>query len=279
MFGLKPTYGRLSRARSFPFVVEPRSSRPVRAHRRATSRSPMTRCRGPIRTIRVCADRPAEPVAPAAGARHRAACASRSPAAISSKGAFPEALRRGRRASPRRSAPTREIEIPEAARARAAAYVITTTEGARAASRSPAHARRRFRSGGARPADRRRHDPGAAGATARRNSAAGIAREVLKLFEQVDAILAPATPCAAPDDRPADLRARRRRAAGAAEHRHLHAADLVHRPAGRRRAGAARRRCRSACRSSPRPGARTSRCASPMRWSRRASCAAPRPQV
>ena len=31
IFGLKPTYGRLTRARTFPFVVEPRSSRPLRA--------------------------------------------------------------------------------------------------------------------------------------------------------------------------------------------------------------------------------------------------------
>ena len=67
------------------------------------------------------------------------------------------------------------------------------------------------------------------------------------------------------------MHARRRGGAAAAQHRHLHAADLVHRPAGGGRAGAARRRCRSACRSSPRRGARTWRCASRTRWSRQAS--------
>ena len=45
IFGLKPTYGRLSRARTFPVRREPRSPRAVRAHDCATSRSPMTRCR------------------------------------------------------------------------------------------------------------------------------------------------------------------------------------------------------------------------------------------
>ena len=92
--------------------------------------------------------------------------------------------------------------------------------------------------------------------------------QVLKLFETLDAILAPATPCTAPQDRPADLHARRRRDAGAGQYRHLHPADLLHRPAGGGGAGAARRRCRSACRSSPRPGARTSPCASRMRWNK-----------
>ena len=71
--------------------------------------------------------------------------------------------------------------------------------------------------------------------------------------------------------RAADLHARRRRTAGARQYRHLHPADLLHRPAGGRGAGSAASRCRSACRSSPRPGARISRCALRMRWSAWAS--------
>ena len=63
-------------------------------------------------------------------------------------------------------------------------------------------------------------------------------------------------------------------------HRHLHPADLVHRAAGRGRAGAARRRCRSACRSSRRHGGRTSRCESRMRSRQSGVVAAPsRPNV
>ena len=51
MFGLKPTYGRLSRARSFPFVSSLDHLGSARAHARAISRSPMTPCRASIRTI------------------------------------------------------------------------------------------------------------------------------------------------------------------------------------------------------------------------------------
>ena len=70
--------------------------------------------------------------------------------------------------------------------------------GRRAASRPPAHAAERFRSGGARPADRRRDGAGARWSTRRRNSAAGIARRCWSCSRSVDVILAPATPCIAP---------------------------------------------------------------------------------
>ena len=49
-------------------------------------------------------------------------------------------------ALPRRSAPIATIEIPEAERARAAAYVITASEGASLHLAAAAHARARFRS-------------------------------------------------------------------------------------------------------------------------------------
>ena len=45
LFGLKPTYGRLTRAGSFPFVVQPGSSGAVGAVRERTWRRHTTRCR------------------------------------------------------------------------------------------------------------------------------------------------------------------------------------------------------------------------------------------
>ncbi len=48
IFGLKPTYGRLSRARTFPFVASFDHLGPFARSGRATSRSPMTRCRAPM---------------------------------------------------------------------------------------------------------------------------------------------------------------------------------------------------------------------------------------
>ena len=89
IFGLKPTYGRLTRARIVSVRGEPRSSRPVRALERAISRSPTTPCRAPTRTML--------PAPIARSSRRRrcssagsTACASRLPAAISRKARFPK---------------------------------------------------------------------------------------------------------------------------------------------------------------------------------------------
>ena len=59
IFGLKPTYGRLSRARSFPVRRQPRSSRAVRAQHARSGAQPTTRCRAPTpmtRAARSAAD-------------------------------------------------------------------------------------------------------------------------------------------------------------------------------------------------------------------------------
>ena len=91
----------------------------------------------------------------------------------------------------------REIEIPEAARARAAAYVITASEGA------ALHvARLRTRARDFDPAVRDRLIAGAMIPASYVTKAQKFRRwyreQVLALFADVDAILAPATPCTAP---------------------------------------------------------------------------------
>ena len=126
--------------------------------------------------------------------------------------------------------------LPGAERARAAAYLITMVEGAAlhlerlrtargdfdpdvrdrliagamlpgAWVRQAQKFRRHFRDAGARALSRGRHSARAGDAVPRA------------------------------EDRPEDLRARRQGNAGPAEYRRLHPADLLHRPAGRRRSG------------------------------------------
>ena len=101
------------------------------------------------------------------------------------------------RASPRRSTPPATIEIPEAARARAAAYVISTTEGA-----SLHLDRLRKRPNDFDPAVRDRLIAGAMVPAPLVDRAQKFRRwyraQVLELFKSVDVIIAPATPCVAP---------------------------------------------------------------------------------
>src|SRR5205085_7265966 len=90
-----------------------------------------------------------------------------------------------------------DIDIPEAARARAAAYIITASEGA------ALHLDRlRTRAHDYDPAVRDRLIAGAmipAALVARAQKFRRWYRaQVVPLFERVDAILAPATPCTAP---------------------------------------------------------------------------------
>ena len=112
------------------------------------------------------------------------------------KGAFPEARVAVERVASALGVNT-DIEIPEAARARAAAYIITATEGA------ALHLDRlRTRAHDYDPAVRDRLIAGAMIPAALVNRAQKFRRwyrrQVLPLFEKVDAILAPATPCTAP---------------------------------------------------------------------------------
>ena len=194
LFGLKPTYGRLSRARSFPFVASLDHLGPIgRSVRDLALAYDAMQGRDPEDPI--CADRPVEPSLPGLedGSRGlRIAVAG----GYFKRGAFAEALGAVDTIA-KTLGVCEEIEIPEAARARAAAYIITATEGA-----SLHLDRLRARAHDFDPATRDRLIAGAMVPAAMVVKAQKFRRwyreQVLKLFDKVDAILAPATPCTAP---------------------------------------------------------------------------------
>jgi aspartyl-tRNA(Asn)/glutamyl-tRNA(Gln) amidotransferase subunit A len=194
IFGLKPTYGRLSRAGSFPFVASLDHLGPL-ARSAADLALAYDAMQGPDPYDPVCADRPIEPAteridAGIAGLRIAAATG------YFRAGAGAEALAALDHVAAALDARTR-IELPEAARARAAAYVISTAEGA------TLHLERlRTRAADFDPDVRDRLIAGALVPAAFVQQAQKFRRwyrdAVLRLFEDVDAILAPATPCTAP---------------------------------------------------------------------------------
>jgi aspartyl-tRNA(Asn)/glutamyl-tRNA(Gln) amidotransferase subunit A len=192
-FGLKPTYGRLSRARTFPFVASLDHLGPLARTARDLALT-YDAMQGFDADDPVCADRPVEPVSSllqqgAEGLRVAVAggyfkCKS---------GEVCYAIDRVASAL----GVNRDIELPEAARARSAAFVITATEGASLhLDRLRTHAKEFD------PAVRDRLIAGAMAPAALPVEAQKFRRwyrgEVLKLFDKVDAILAPATPCTAP---------------------------------------------------------------------------------
>jgi aspartyl-tRNA(Asn)/glutamyl-tRNA(Gln) amidotransferase subunit A len=194
IFGLKPTYGRLSRARSFPFVASFDHLGPF-ARSVADLALAYDAMQGPDPDDAACAIRPIEPVSALLG--HglddlRIAIAG----GYFQTNLFPEARQAIARIANALGV-TQTIEIPEAARARAAAYVITTTEGA-----SLHLDRLRKRPGDFDPAVRDRLLAGAMIPAPLVDRAQKFRRwyreQVLKIFESVDVLIAPATPCVAP---------------------------------------------------------------------------------
>jgi 1-carboxybiuret hydrolase len=194
LFGLKPTYGRLSRARSFPFVSSLDHLGPLARSTRDLALA-YDAMQGPDPEDPVCTDRAIEPTLPElergadglriaiAGGYFRKGLTAEATAAVSRIAAALGARR--------------EIELPEVQRARAAAYVITASEGA------TLHLDRlRQRANDFDPAVRDRLIAGAmipAGLVLRAQKFRRWYRaRVLALFDEVDAILAPATPCTAP---------------------------------------------------------------------------------
>ncbi|UYN97973.1 MAG: AtzE family amidohydrolase [Enhydrobacter sp.] len=194
LFGLKPTYGRLSRAGSYPFVDA------------FDHLGPMARSAGDLALSfdamqgwdpddPVCTDRPADPTVP----RLREGIDGLRIAVAGdyfARGAEPEAFEAVATVAKALGA-RGTVALPQAGIARSAAYVITAIEGAqlhlprlrtRPQDFDP-DTRERFMAGALLPGSwyvmaqrfRRRY---------RAN--------VLKLFDEVDVVLAPATPCTAP---------------------------------------------------------------------------------
>ena len=193
LFGLMPTYGRLSRARTFPFSASFDHVGPLARSARDLAIT-YDAMQGDDPDDPVCAERNAEAATPVLdrgldGLRVAVAsgyfkCRAAEPVyAIDRIAAALGA--------------NRDIEIPEAERARSAAYIITASEAA-----SLHLGRLRTRAKDFDPATRDRLIAGAmlpaSLVTKAQKFRRWYQREVLKLFSEVDAILAPATPCPAP---------------------------------------------------------------------------------
>jgi aspartyl-tRNA(Asn)/glutamyl-tRNA(Gln) amidotransferase subunit A len=192
IFGLKPTFGRLSRSGSFPFVASLDHLGPFATNVRDLTLA-YNAMQGADPEDPFCTDRQAESVdvsGAAGGLRvrvldgyFRRGATAQALAAVDSVAVALGA-----------SAP---VALPEAARARAAAYTITATEGA------ALHLDRlRTRPGDFDPAVRDRLIAGAlvpAALVARAQKFRRWFRDsTLRVFEDTDILLAPCTPCPAP---------------------------------------------------------------------------------
>jgi 1-carboxybiuret hydrolase len=194
IFGLKPTYGRLSRARSFPFVFSLDHLGPF-ARSVADLALAYDAMQGPDCDDAACTPRAAQPVTPLIAQDIGDLRIARAGGYFQNN-LFPEAVEAVSRVA-RALDVSRTVDIPEAARARAAAYVITTTEGA-----SLHLDRLRKQPDDFDPAVRDRLIAGAVVPAPLVDRAQKFRRwyrgEMLKIFETVDVLIAPATPCIAP---------------------------------------------------------------------------------
>jgi 1-carboxybiuret hydrolase len=193
VFGLKPTYGRLSRARTFPFVTSLDHLGPLARTVRDLALA-YDAMQGPDADDPVCTDRAPEPVTPVLDRGAEDLRIAVADGYFRSGNA--EALAAVDRVAAALDA-NRGIALPHVERARAAAFVITASESA------ALHLDRlRARARDFDPAVRDRLIAGALAPAALAIKAQKFRRwyraEALKLFDEVDAILAPATPCTAP---------------------------------------------------------------------------------
>lgn len=194
IFGLKPTYGRLGRTGAFPFVASLDHVGPF-ARSVADLALAYDALQGRDPADPAQAGQPCEPVSP--GLAHgieglRIAVAG----GYFAQGGRPEAQAAVTRVADALGA-ARRVELPEAHRARAAAFVITASEGGNL------HlANLRHRAGDFDPATRDRLLAGAlipaVWVTQAQRLRAWFRARVLQLLREVDVILAPATPYTAP---------------------------------------------------------------------------------
>jgi aspartyl-tRNA(Asn)/glutamyl-tRNA(Gln) amidotransferase subunit A len=194
IFGLKPTYGRLSRARSFPFVASLDHLGPFARSVRDLALA-YDAMQGPDAEDAACTTRAVEPATPLLAENIgglRIALAG----GWFQKNLFPEAVEAVAHVA-KALGVTKVVDVPEAARARAAAYVITTTEGA-----SLHLDGLRKRPNDFDPAVRDRLIAGAMVPAPLVDRAQKFRRwyraRLLNIFKSVDLLIAPATPCVAP---------------------------------------------------------------------------------
>lgn len=194
IFGLKPTYGRLSRAGSFLFCDSLDHLGPLARSVRDLAAS-FDVMQGPDAADPVCTERPAEPTLPRldegiAGLRIAIAgdYFERQLEPVASQAVATVASALGA---------TRKVVLPDAARARGCAYLITASEGG--ALHLP---RLRTRADDFDPETRERFMAGALTPAAWYIQAQRFRRlyrqRVLEVLQDVDVLIAPATPVTAP---------------------------------------------------------------------------------
>ncbi len=194
IFGLKPTYGRLTRHGTFPFCDSLDHLGPLARSVRDLALA-YDVMQGPAEGDAACAGRPVEPALPelAKGADGvRIAVAD----GYFAQGGLAEAHEAVERAAAALGV-TERVEVPGAELARAAAYVITNAES------SAFHLDRlRTRADDFDPDTRDRFLAGALLPAAWYVQAQRVRRwqhdQVMALFGRVDVLIAPATPCPAP---------------------------------------------------------------------------------
>lgn len=194
VFGLKPTFGRLSRAGSFPFVASLDHLGPI-AKTVTLLAAAYDAMQGPDDEDPVCVSRPNEPTVHSLDAGVRGIRIAHAGGHFA-QNATSEALRAVAEIAAALSA-TAQIEIPRAEEARCAAQIISAAEG------GALHLERlRIRASDFDPIVRDRLQAAttipAVWVDRAQRFRRWYQRQVLRLFEEVDIILTPTTPFRAP---------------------------------------------------------------------------------